>query len=199
MLIKIIFAIFSVIIFLFLFWKRLKRDYEDDKIFTVSFYVLFGMLLGYLLSVYIAYDWWFWSAFFGSLTGLSIGIYRFKLRVFEVIESWAFSSLALLGLTFLYDWYANINVFSGYALLIISVLLFGFFFLDRHYKNFSWYRSGRIGFSGVTILGLFFIIRAAVATTSVGVVSFVGKSDAIVSSAFAFLAFLALFNLARKA
>ncbi|KKT33345.1 MAG: hypothetical protein UW21_C0012G0005 [Candidatus Woesebacteria bacterium GW2011_GWB1_44_11b] len=54
-----------------------------------------------------------------------------------------------------------------------------------------------MGFSGLLVAGLFFLIRAGVATAFPTVLSFVGGVEGTVSGIVAFAFFLGLYNLSR--
>lgn len=192
------FNIFGVIVFLYLFWKRLKEDYPANQIFSTAFYMLLGALFISLLAKRTIPEWWFWTNLSGLFLGLLLGIVRYKLRIFETIEAAAISLLPWFGLYFLGDSVKTAQISSFIGFLIISGLVSLFFVFDAHYKNFTWYKSGRIGFSGLTTLGLFFLLRATFASFFPDVVSFVGKYDALISAVVSFASFLAVFNLARK-
>src|SRR3989338_2205542 len=86
-LIRIAFSIIGIVIFLFIFWNRLREDYSESIIFTSAFYVLFGMFISTLASLYFFEKWWFWLALLGGVVATWLAIFRFKLRVFEVVES----------------------------------------------------------------------------------------------------------------
>jgi hypothetical protein len=118
--------------------------------------------------------------FFETLDACIPGFLFWALFVF-LSDSIAFSNLSSL-------------IASGIVLLIIVL----FFFLDSRYKRFVWYRSGRIGFSGFSVLGIFFILRAVFAAAFIDVLSFVGTLDVIISAVVAFFSFLIVFNLARN-
>ncbi|OGM22906.1 hypothetical protein A2865_00620 [Candidatus Woesebacteria bacterium RIFCSPHIGHO2_01_FULL_39_17] len=198
MVLKIIFSFLAVILFLFLFWRRLKEDYTQNQIFTTAFYTLLGFSLGSIVSDNFAPDWWFWTSFLGGSLGIFVGTIRFNLRVFEALEAGILSSLILYGFVFFYNWINTNKVTSGLGALATSVLLIIFVFLDRRYKTFSWYKSGKVGFSGMTVLGSLFLVRAIIATRDVGVLSFVGNKDVVLSAIVSFVSFLILFNLARS-
>lgn len=195
---NILTTLVGIILFLFLFWKRLKEDYPSSQIFTTSFYVLVGVLLGFLVSLKVSPQSWFWFELIGIILGLGVGILRYKLRFFEVLEALTLGLLPWLALVFLRDSIINSSLASFLSFFAVTCLITLFAFLDSHYKNFSWYRSGRIGFSGLTTLGTFFLLRAAVASFFPFVISFVGKYEAILSGVAAFGFFLATFNLARS-
>lgn len=194
---QIVFSVCGVGMFLFTFWKRLREDYNESFIFNSSFYVLFGIVISVLASLYFFEKWWFWFGLFGAVLGTLVAILRFKLRVLETLESSVLGGLNLLILVFFYDFVVNLKILSGVASLVILMLIALFIYLDKHYKDFSWYKSGRIGFSGLTILGLFFLIRAAVALVFKDMVSFVSEYEVALSAAVSFISFLAVFNLSR--
>ena len=187
----------GIILFLFLFWRRLKEDYPSSQIFTTAFYVLAGILLAWGLSLKVSRESWFWLELVGIILGLGIGLLRYKFRFFEVLEALALGLLPWLGLFFLKDSIENSSLASFLSFFAVTCLITLFAFLDSHYKNFNWYRSGRIGFSGLTTLGTLFLLRAAFASFFPFVISFV-KYEAILSGIAAFVFFLATFNLARS-
>ncbi len=194
---SIVTTLAGIILFLFLFWRRLKEDYPSSQIFTTAFYVLVGILLGYGVSLKVSRESWFWIELAGIILGFGVGILRYKLRFFEVLEALTLGLLPWLGLFFLRDSIDNSSLASFLSFFAVTCLITLFVFLDSHYKNLSWYRSGRIGFSGLTTLGTLFLLRAAFASFFPFVISFV-KYEAILSGVAAFVFFLATFNLARS-
>src|SRR3989344_2606669 len=111
MVLKIIFSFLAVILFLFLFWRRLKEDYTQNQIFTTAFYTLLGFSLGSIVSDNFAPDWWFWTSFLGGSLGIFVGTIRFNLRVFEALEAGILSSLILYG--FLFFWTGDTKPLVG--------------------------------------------------------------------------------------
>lgn len=198
MYLKFFVAVPAVILYLFLFWRRLKEDYPQQVVFTAAFFVLFGILVFFILSIYYRPEWWFWFAAAGAIIGFLLSILRFKLKITETIDA------SVLGLNMLaiatYFYFGSIEGdFRPYILVIFHLFLFlVFWILDQNYKKFTWYRSGKIGFAGILTLGFYFLIRSVVALYFPDVVSFIGKDDAIISAVLAFLSFLGLFNLARQ-
>ncbi|MFZ5932886.1 MAG: hypothetical protein ACOYT7_02315 [Patescibacteria group bacterium] len=188
----------GVVVFLFIFWKKLKEDYVANVIFTTAFYMLVGVILGFFASRRFLPPAWFWLELLGLSLGLLLGIVRYKLRVFETVEAASVSLLPWLGLFYLTDAIANSSVYSFLAFFAVTCLVTLFFYLDAHYRNFSWYKSGRVGFSGLTTLGAFFLLRALIALPFPFVISFIGRNEAVVSGVGAFFAFLTVYNLARK-
>ena len=183
------------LISLFVFWRKLKDDYSSQIIFSLAFFILFGTLLGYVISLWQLKIWFFWLELMGAFVGLTLGVLKFKTRFYEILEAMVVSMLPVLAIFFLNDSVSNSSLVSFIAFTTILFLIFVYYLLDVHYKEFSWYKSGKIGFSGLAVLGLLFLIRAGVAIFYTGVLSFVGKSEVFVSGALAFGSFLAIFNL----
>jgi hypothetical protein len=198
--------IIGSVIFLFFLWRRLREDYPTNKIFSLGFFVI-GAIVGSILisgiiipNVRKVYFFdpaglWFWISFAGGVIVLSISLIRLKMRFFEGIEA------ASIGMFF---WF--LVLLASYALIfklsqvliyaaIVAALIFLFFFLDKRYKRFTWYKSGKVGFSGLTLLAIFFLVRAAIAIIDPTMLSFIGKIDALISAILSFLFFLSVYNL----
>lgn len=196
--IQVFFTLITVLLFLFSFWKKLKEDYTQNQIFTTGFYILLGIGAGNIIAVNLLPAWWFWLSLTGGVIGLIIGKIKFSLRILEAIDAFVSASLFLLAGSFLASWYFGKNnlflVGSGICILLIGL----YKYLNEHYKRFTWYKSGRIGFSGLAVSGAFFLIRSLIALTNPNMLSFVGSPDVFLSGILAFVSFLALFNLSRK-
>ena len=184
--------------FIYLFWKRLRDDYLSEQLFTTSFFVIAGLAIGLGISRLSAPSWWFWLGLMGICFGAVIAVYRYRLRIFEVIEALTFSLLPWMGLIFVSDSINHLSLPSFVAFVICALLLALFMYFDRHYKNFSWYASGRVGFSGLAISGIFFGLRAAVAIFFPFMLSFVGKYEFVLSAVSAFLFYFLIFRLANR-
>ena len=198
MLFSVASTILGVAIFLFIFWNKEREDYPSGEIFSTSFYILLGIGLGVLISHKFFHSWWFWTSLVGVAAGFALGIIRFNFRFFETFEALIIGILPWVSLFFLSDSISSSSIFSFAAFAVVVALMALYHFLDRHYKSFSWYRSGRIGFSGLTVAGVFFLLRAAVASFFPFVLSFVVSVEAILSGVAAFTLFLLTFNLARQ-
>jgi len=190
--------ILGVLAFLFIFWKRLKEDYISNQIFSSAFMVLSGLLIAKLITTYYLAAWWFWLSILSVSVALFLAIKRYRLRVFETLEAVVLSLLPWLSLLFLADSILSSSSLSLGGSILIALLIILFFVFDKHYKRFTWYKSGRVGFTGLTILGLFFLIRAFVALNFHNVLSFSGKNEVYFSVVLAFSSLLILFNLSRQ-
>jgi hypothetical protein len=181
--------VLGIFLFLLLIWKRLKDDYHYEKIFNLCAFVLSGFLLGLVISKSFLPTFWFWIIVSGIVLGFGIGINRLKIKFFESFEGLIIGILPWTGLFFLSDAIINASLSSFLLFWFTLICVFLFYFLDSHYRRFTWYKSGRVGFAGVLTLAVFFVIRA---------IFFVSTYESYVSGTVAFLLFLLLFNLSRS-
>ncbi len=184
--------------FLFIFWKRLREDYSSEIVFKTAFNILVGILVGSLIFLKFSQIGFFWPVLVGALVGLGLSFFRFRVRFYETFEAFIIASFPWIGLTFLLDSITHSSLTSFFAFIAVLIFVFAAYYLDTHYKDFSWYKSGKIGFAGIVTLGIFFIVRSTLAIFGIHMISFVGlKIEAVVSGAAAFLCFILLLNLAR--
>lgn len=191
-------TVLGIIIFLFLFWKRLKEDYAAEIIFKSAFYILVGVAVGWVVSFKFFPPAFLWLAFFGALAGLGLSVRSFRVRFYETLEAMIIGSLPWISLTFLKDSVLGSSLPSFIAFLAILVVIFVYYYFGQHYKEFGWYKSGKIGFSGLATLAIIFLVRSGVALAGVPMVSFLGKYEAVASGVAAFVSFMLIFNLGRK-
>jgi hypothetical protein len=188
----------GILVFLFIFWKRLREDYSPEIIFKTAFDILAGVAIGFLFSLKFSSIGFFWPAAVGSLMGLTLALLGLKMKFYETFEAFIISSLPWMGLIFLLDSVTHSSLNSFLAFIAILVFVFISYYLDSHYKNFTWYKSGKIGFAGIVTLSIFFIVRSALAIFGIHMISFVSlRIEAVISGAAAFICFILLFNLAR--
>ncbi len=195
--ISILLKFLGILIFLFIFWKRLKEDYAAEIIFRSAFNVLVGILVAWLVSVRFFPEWFLWVEFLGAIVGLTVSFFKLRVRFYETLEALIISSLPWISLMFLNNSVSGSSFGSFIAFLVVLVMILVYYFIDSHYKEFLWYKSGKIGFSGLTTLALIFITRSVLALFGIHVLSFVSKFEALMSGAGAFLVFLLIFNLGR--
>ncbi len=195
--------------FLFFYWRRLKEDYTSSQIFTSGFYIIFLTLTVSLVfvlglsrlihssAVFSTSGLWFWGAMIGFILGLGLSIFKLNLKFFETFEAGILGSFFWLSIIFLIDSVKDSSLVSLIGFAVMVLLIFLFFFFEGKYKKFTWYRSGKIGFSGLAVSGMFFFIRACLALFFPFVLSFVGKLDALISGGVSFILFLLLYNLSE--
>ena len=189
----------GVLVFLFIFWKRLKEDYSSEIIFKTAANILLGMLIGWAISFKFISNASFWLETLGLIAGLAFSVYRYRIRLYETLDALVVSVLPWLSFFFLKDSVTTSSLSSFIAFLVVLIFVFIFYYLDLHYKSYTWYKSGKIGFSGLVTTGLFFLIRSAIAISRLPVVSFLSGFEGIISGIAAFVCFLLVFNLSRKA
>lgn len=196
--VEIITTFVGVLLYLFFFWKRLKDDYIRNQIFTTAFYGLVLLGSGYLISLYFFNTLRFWLSLVGAITGFLLGIFRYKLKVLEVLEAAVLGLLSIFTLILLGELILSHDILYLFSFIVLALLIILFHLLDKYYKRFAWYKSGRIGFSGLTVTGVFFLIYTIVAITLSGVISFVGNKDYLISLLLAAISFSIVFKLAKQ-
>jgi hypothetical protein len=197
MLVNLGVTLLGILIFLFIFWKRLREDYAAEIIFQSATYILVGLGVGWAASARFFPLWFFWAEIAGGLIGLSFAILRFKVKFYETLEAFFMASLPWLSLVFLKDSVIKSSLSSFLAFIVILIMVFVSYYLDVRYKSYTWYKSGRIGFAGLAVAIIIFLIRTAIAIVKVPMLSFAGSSEWVLSGAAAFISFILLFNLGR--
>ncbi len=188
----------GALLFLFIFWKKLKEDYTSEIVFSSAFAIFIGVIVSSLLSYNFFREWFFWAQLLGGIVGLLVAISRFKMRGYEVFDAGVIASLPWQAIFFLNDSIRDTSFQSFWAFVFILVLMGIYNLIDANYKSFNWYKSGRIGLAGLSTLAILFLTRAAIATQIPSMISLVVKYDPYISGSFAFISFLLIFNLSRK-
>lgn len=179
----------GILLFLFLLWKKLKEDYHYERIFNVGFLSLIGITISTLLANSFLTDFKFWLQFAGLLVGFGLAIYLQKIKFYESFDALVVAVLPWLGLNYLVLAIRNSSLIDFIAFWVCLLLVFIYFFLDSQYRKFIWYKSGRVGFSGLAVAGLFFVAKG---------VEFSTGFNLYLSATFAFLFFLLLFILSKS-
>ena len=198
MIANVLVVLLGLIVSLFIYWRRLREDYASEIIFSSAFTTYLLIFIAWAVSLRFAPGWFFWLEFLGLLLGVILSVFRFRIRFYESLESFVFSVLPMYSFMFLSDSVARSSLISFMGFVVILAFIFLFYYFESHYKSFSWYKSGKIGFAGLATLGVFFLTRAGIAIFFTSVLSFTGKFEVYISGVFAFLSFLMIFNLGRK-
>jgi hypothetical protein len=188
----------GAVIFLFIFWKRLKEDYASEIIFRSAFSILIGISIASLISFRFFQNEFLWFGFLGAMAGLGLSAYRYRIRFYESLEALVIAGLPWIAFIFLKNSVLTASLISFIGFLIILIIIFLSYFFDQRYKNFTWYKSGKIGFSGLATLVIIFISRLVVALLQIPVISFLGRFEAVISGIAAFISLILLVNLGRK-
>lgn len=188
---------FGLLAFAFLVWKRLKEDYSGQQIFTSVIYLALGFFIFCFVAMRIIYPYWFWVGMVGLVLSGALGIWRFHLKTYELVEAVVIGFLVWLAIIFLTDSVINSSLFSFINFALLVGLSGFFYFLDNHYRTFAWYRSGKIGFAGLMSAGLFFLVRGIFAGLYPTVLSFANHFEVYFSAIASFIFFLLTYNLSR--
>jgi hypothetical protein len=190
-----ILSVFCVFLFSFSFWKGLKDDYISSQIFSVSITVIFTFTGAVIISNYFK-EYRFWILFFALILGYIIGSYKNAIKIYDGYDSFVVSVLisGLLSSVILF-YSASLPEIIFYISLAASLLVY--FLVHKQYKSFIWYRSGKRGFSGLFITGLFFLIRSAVSLVKPELTIMVTTYDIFISGLISFVSFLNIFILGR--
>ena len=185
--------------YLFFSWRRLRDDYTSDRTFSAAFVIIGLIILSQILVWYFGLMYlWFWAAVASSVGAFVLVLKRFRFKFYESLEAFGVGLLIPYAAAFLAHGIASSRPDSLVGFLVVLAVFGLFFFLDKRYRRFTWYRSGRVGFSGLTVLGFLFLIRAVVALFFPSVLSFSGGLETVMSAVLAFVLFLLLYNLSQK-
>ena len=198
MLIATIFTNFvGILLFLFIFWKRLKDDYASEVVFKLGFNILIGIGIAVLLSFKFFKIYFFWAALIGGILLLILSLFKIKAKFYEIFEAFIIASLPWFSGIFLLDSVINSSLSSFLGFLFILFIIFISYYIDAHYKNFNWFKSGKIGFTGFATLFIIFLLRFALAIARINVLSFVGRFEAILSGLGMIACYVSLYNLGK--
>lgn len=195
---KLLFGLTSFFLFLYIFWLKLKEDYLVDTVFSVAFISLITGLGAYLLLGRFFPAFSLWIFLFGLFIGLVLALWKFRFRFFESYEALVGGTLPAIASVFLWQYLSDRNWATLYYCIFVWWLFVFYFFIDNHYKKFTWYKSGRVGFTGLFTAGIFFLIRALIASFYPAMVSLVGVWDIYLSGVLALINFGLLVKLARQ-
>ncbi len=171
-----IFRVLGIILFLYLLWRNLRENYDDQKIITFSWLALLGFLLFGRLF-YGLIHWGIWNddlvdwVLVGSKPGMSyIGGYLGIILIswlFTRKEQWKFFNfmedlvrpfLVMSGFFMLDELFRSKFSLELVFFLVLIILMFPLFiFITNRYRSFVWYRSGKKGFVLLLLNFLFFL------------------------------------------
>jgi len=132
------------------------------------------------------------------LAALLIIIKRFKFRFFETVEASGIAMLFWSVSVFLSNFVANKTLTSALAVILPATLIAVYYLFEGKYRGFSWYKSGRAGFSGFITLGIFFFTRVVFALIEIPMISLVGRLDVLLSGVVSFLLFFGVYHLSES-
>jgi hypothetical protein len=204
----ILLVLLGSIVLLFFFWRRLKEDFSSELIFNAGITSIVSILMLSAVFTLIARflpekeyfrpaGMWFWGSTVGLLVGVKISQFRFNMKLVETLEAGALGSGAWLLLVYIFEFVVNRNQVAGILSAVLIFLLVLFYFLESRYRSFSWYKSGKVGFSGFGAATIFFVFRIISVASNNDVFSTIGRVDLILSAVAVFLLVFSLYNLSE--
>lgn len=180
------------LVYLFVFWRKLKEDYYQESLFSLGLaqYVLLAVL--YFVSFSTGLIEFFYLEIVFILLGYFLISYWFKrdsANKLEITEGMllAFWLVDLLWSVFqLLFWAVGLSLFSLLVFLVIN----------KNYRRFNWYKSGRVGIAGITALGLRALIKGVLVLMFPAL--FPHRFAPLVFGLFAFVSFVLVYKLANK-
>ena len=180
------------LVYLFVFWRKLKEDYYQESLFSLGLtqYVFLAGL--YLVATRARLVNFYYLEMIFALGGYLLISYWFKrdsANKLEIAEGMLISFWLVDAL-----WSSYLGLFWGAGLSIFSAIVF--VVVNKNYKKFNWYRSGRVGIAGITALGLRSLIKGSLVLMMP--VQFPYRFAPLVFGLFAFANFMLVYKLANK-
>lgn len=163
----------------FIFWKKLKDDYPGEKIFSLTIMILVSFVLGGRLLFILANFSAFNSDFLTSLTrvpgflfqGAFLGgvLYLILFAKKNLWNTWQVADAAVFPFLFsvltfdLLDLSLSWSVFRVSLAILTAVVILLSKLIEKKYRTFAWYLSGKVGFvacfSVIAFFGLFLVLE----------------------------------------
>lgn len=172
-----IIKILGMVVFLYLLWRNLRENYDDQKVIVFSWVGLLGFLVTGRL-VYGLINWGIWNndlidwisvtikpgmSYIGGYLGLVLMAWLFSHK-----EQWKFLNFMedIIGPFLIMFWFLMVDELVRTKLsleplvfLVLSVLIFLLIgWVKTRYRSFVWYKSGKKGFVLLFSNFLFFLI-----------------------------------------
>lgn len=195
MITNIILILVGILIYLFIFWRRLKDDYITNQIFGVAFFSVFALLLSITASYWFP-NLWFWISLLSVLIAGIIGAIKHRIKLFEYFDAQISGFIPLLMIGFILGSINNWDVVNYLIVLLLFGILVFNVYLNGSFKKFKWYRSGNAGFPAMVTLAIIMLTRIAVAVVNPWMLSFV-NGDIYISVAMFTLSISAIIFLFR--
>jgi len=128
----------------FSLWRKLKEDFEEEEIFSLTLLVLIVCFLGGWLWQKLVF--FVYLSFWLGVGVIKLWAVKFKKNVWEILDGFAWWNLFFLffgglGLFLESDGLGNLGLcLAG----LLGFLFYAFF--QKKYRSFGWYKSGKTGF-----------------------------------------------------
>ncbi len=136
---NIFYQFLALVLASFIFWHRLKEDYQGEPIFTLSVLILTA---GYFGKRF----WGIQAGVLGAAMVLILYSNKAKLNPWLVADA-AVLPILIIGLA--YNLAGLLFEYALWRLVVVLILVFNLFLslkLQKSYRSISWYKSGKVGF-----------------------------------------------------
>jgi hypothetical protein len=172
-----IIRIIGVVLFVYLTWRNLRENYEEERVVTYSWLALLGFFIGGRITYgLVNFGVWndSWVSWFsvwdkpgmnyigGFLTLVLVGFIFAKVNNWKVIpflEDGLINLILLISFLMIDEFVrASFSLEVGVYVLFLVLMMFLAKFLRKKYRSFVWYKSGKKGFVFLVIVFLSFLI-----------------------------------------
>ena len=160
-----IFKFIGAVLFLYLTWRNLRENYQEEKVISYSWLALLAFMIGGrvvfgLVNWGVWNDNWtdwlsFWQKpgfnYWGGLgTMLLMTVWNCKVndwRLWAFLEDMTPIIYVFLALVMVSEWVmSGFSLRSGILVLVAGLGLIVNRLVSKKYRSFSWYKSGKKGF-----------------------------------------------------
>lgn len=156
----------------FLVWRRARHDFEDEKIFTLIVAVsIVSLLVGFGVGFVVTRSWGgsLYGAIAGSILVTWIWCRVNKWNIWEWIDILGAMVLFVVCIGSLA--YGPLGLMRFGVMLIVNTLVW---WLSKNYRKISWYKTGKMGFAGLSAGAGFCLGELVVAFGDLHTVYFAG-------------------------
>lgn len=172
-----ILRIIGIILFVYLTWRNLRDNYEENKVVVYSWVALLGFfVIGRATYGLINFGIWNdnWTSWFSvwnkpgmSYVGGFVGLILVNF-VFSRLNSWKFIPFCednlvnslIFSFLIMFDEFirTNFDLRVGLYLFILLLMIFYAKLMKNKYRSLVWYRSGKKGFAFLSTISLSFLL-----------------------------------------
>lgn len=138
-------AVFMWIVGVFGIWRNMRKEVLEEEIFKLGYVLGIATFSGWWVAVNLRIGMEWWGALLGGLASLALFTRIKKWSVWE----WADCVIPIFFYIFLAMLFIQM---SFWAMGVGLVGLVAITQIGRHYRRFSWYKSGKPGLVALTAL-----------------------------------------------
>lgn len=172
-----IIRIIGIVLFVYLTWRNLRENYEEEKVVTYAWLALLGFFIGGRIAYGLVNfgvwndSWMSWFSVWdkpgmnyvgGFLTLVLVGFIFAKVNNWKVVpflEDGLINLILLISFLMLDEFVrTSFSLEVGVYVLFLILMMFLAKFLKKKYRSFVWYKSGKKGFVFLAIAFLSFLI-----------------------------------------